>query len=269
MPPTRYDLSKMIPFEIKQFAPTRQATVEILTATQRKHVIHGLVEVDVTQPRRLIQKRASHTGEKLSFTGYIVACLAKAVETDLNVHALRDWRNRLILFHEVDVATTIEREQEGQKVVIPLIIRAANQKTVPEIHQEIRAAQAASINQADTFRLMQWYLRLPRLVRRFFFLVLGRSPHLMKKYGGTVMVTAVGMFGDGGGWGIPLIGHPLTITLGGIAQKPALIEGSLETREHLCLTISFDHDLIDGAPATRFSKCFKQLIESGYGLTTS
>jgi hypothetical protein len=28
----------------------------------------------------------------------------------------------------------------------------------------------------------------------------------------------------------------------------------------------FDHDTIDGAPAARFTKCLKDLIESGFGL---
>jgi 2-oxoacid dehydrogenases acyltransferase (catalytic domain) len=30
--------------------------------------------------------------------------------------------------------------------------------------------------------------------------------------------------------------------------------------------ISFDHDIIDGAPAARFTERLKELIESGYGL---
>jgi pyruvate/2-oxoglutarate dehydrogenase complex dihydrolipoamide acyltransferase (E2) component len=28
----------------------------------------------------------------------------------------------------------------------------------------------------------------------------------------------------------------------------------------------FDHDMVDGAPATRFAARFKELIESAYGL---
>jgi hypothetical protein len=42
---------------------------------------------------------------------------------------------------------------------------------------------------------------------------------LQKKYGGTVGVTAVGMFGRGRGWGIPTAAHTLDITLGGIGEK--------------------------------------------------
>jgi pyruvate/2-oxoglutarate dehydrogenase complex dihydrolipoamide acyltransferase (E2) component len=34
----------------------------------------------------------------------------------------------------------------------------------------------------------------------------------------------------------------------------------------LSLTISLDHNVVDGAPATRFTERLKELIESGYGL---
>jgi pyruvate/2-oxoglutarate dehydrogenase complex dihydrolipoamide acyltransferase (E2) component len=34
----------------------------------------------------------------------------------------------------------------------------------------------------------------------------------------------------------------------------------------LSLTVMFDHDVIDGAPATRFTHRLIELIERGYGL---
>lgn len=39
-----------------------------------------------------------------------------------------------------------------------------------------------------------------------------------------------------------------------------------QVRDYLSLTVSFDHNMIDGAPAARFTQRLKQLIESGYGL---
>ena len=96
--------------------------------------------------------------------------------------------------------------------------------------------------------------------------MLGRSPHLWKKYGGTVGITAVGMFGKNMGWGIPISCNTLTLTLGGISEKAGAVDGHIEIREYLCTTISFDHDIVDGAPAARFTTRLKELIESGYGL---
>jgi len=33
------------------------------------------------------------------------------------------------------------------------------------------------------------------------------------------------------------------------------------------MTISVDHDIIDGAPLARFTQRLKELIENGYGLS--
>ena len=60
--------------------------------------------------------------------------------------------------------------------------------------------------------------------------------------------------------------HSLQLTLGGIGEKPGVVEHRVEVREYLSVTISFDHDIIDGAPAARFIQRLKELIESGYGL---
>ncbi|HXZ05929.1 MAG TPA: 2-oxo acid dehydrogenase subunit E2, partial [Ktedonobacteraceae bacterium] len=96
--------------------------------------------------------------------------------------------------------------------------------------------------------------------------MLGRYPRVQKKYGGTVCLSSVGMFGKGAGWGIPITEHALDLTLGGIAEKPGIVDGQIAVREYLCITLSFDHDVIDGAPAARFTKRLQELIESGFGL---
>jgi pyruvate/2-oxoglutarate dehydrogenase complex dihydrolipoamide acyltransferase (E2) component len=94
----------------------------------------------------------------------------------------------------------------------------------------------------------------------------GRYPRVQKQYGGTVGLSAVGMFGKGGGWAIALPYHTLDVTMGGIAEKPGVVDGRIAIREYLCLTLSFDHDIIDGAPAARFVARLKEMIERGYGV---
>ncbi len=96
-----------------------------------------------------------------------------------------------------------------------------------------------------------------------------RSPQVWKKYRGTVGLTTVGMFGKGSGWGIPLASHALWITVGGIGEKPGVVDGQIDIREYLSLTLSFDHETIDGAPAARFTQRLIDLIERGYGLFDS
>jgi hypothetical protein len=139
-----------------------------------------------------------------------------------------------------------------------------------EIHQEIRAAQVQDVAKAwEGVKIPHWPWLLLLPVFRVMVWMSGRSPQLWKKYRGTVGLTAVGMFGKGAGWGIPLPSHSLWVTVGGIGEKPVLIDGQIALREYLSLTISFDHEVIDGAPAARFSQRLKELIEGGYGLPDS
>jgi len=45
-----------------------------------------------------------------------------------------------------------------------------------------------------------------------------------------------------------------------------VVDGRIEPRQILNLTVVFDHHVIDGAPAARFTRRLMELIESGYGL---
>jgi pyruvate/2-oxoglutarate dehydrogenase complex dihydrolipoamide acyltransferase (E2) component len=227
--------------------------------------IHGLLEVDVSRAHAFLRDHKAKTGESLSFTAFLIACPAQAVEEHKAVQAIRFGRKRLILFEDVDVLTYIERGATGHSLPMPYIIRAANHKTVREIHQEIRAAQVQDVAKAAVgFTLVQ---SLPTFLFSLFLRIVGRDPRQLKKYVGTVALSSVGMFGKGAGWGIPPASPPsLQVTVGGIGEKPGVVDGQIAIRDYLSLTISFDHEIIDGAPAARFTQRLKELIESGYGL---
>jgi len=237
-------------------------------SAQHTPIMHDLIEVDVTRARAFLRDQKAKTGEFLSFTAFLIACLGKALDEHKAVQAIRLGSKRLILFEEVDVYTLIERDVAGQKQPIPSIVRAANRKTLLEIHHEIRAAQVE-----DVEKDLKWLQFFPAFLFRPFFWVFSwigrRSPQLWKKVVGTVGITAVGMFGKGAGWGIPPALPTLMITVGGIGEKPGVVDGQIAIRDYLSLTISFDHDIIDGAPAARFTQWLKDLIESGYGLLDS
>jgi len=51
--------------------------------------------------------------------------------------------------------------------------------------------------------------------------------------------------------------------VGGIARKPGIYKDKIEPREYLNVTLDFDHDIVDGAPAARFAQQFSELVESG------
>lgn len=256
-------------YTIEPFPAFRQLVIDGMELAARKHQIHGLVEVDVTQARERILQIKDKTGERLSFTGFLIYCCARAVDEDKHLHGYRDWRNRLILFDDVDVSVGVERKGQGQPVVLQTVIRAANHKSVMEIHKEIRDLQSKTLGETPWGRWIRWYTLIPAFFRRLFLQLAMKRPVFVKRFNGTVLVTSVGMFGSGAGWGIPLMAHTLCVTVGGIESKPILYNGELQDREHLCLTVTFDHDIVDGAPAARFIQRFVTLVQAGAGLSTS
>lgn len=252
-------------YQIEPFPKIRRLMVDGGRLARQKHMIHGLVEIDVTEARRMIREHRQRTGEALSFTAFILACLGQVVDRNKRMQAYRTWWEKVVIYDDVDVNTMFEVEVDGRKIIRPHIIRAANRKTLREIHEEIRAFQAGHARSREA-KFIDWFVLLPGFIRRWFLGVVLKDPRLLKEMNGTVSLTSVGMFGTGGGWGIPVSNYTLQITLGGIAERPRLVDDRLENREHLCVTVSFDHDLVDGAPAARFIQRFKELIEGGYGI---
>jgi len=259
-------------YQVIDFPIERRAMPAFLELKSGKHVMYALLEVDVTVARKYIEEYEKQTGEKLSFTGYLIYCLACAVDEDKTVQAYRKGKKQLVIFDDVDVGFMIEMQKGDKRVLTGHVIRAANHKTYQEIHQEIRTVQStqvpASAESAAWLRnaiLLPW--PLSKLFMAIFRLILLYNPTIATSLAGTVGISSVGMFGKGhSGWGISTGTHVLDLTVGGTSRKLMEVEGKVEGRDILCLTVLFDHDLIDGAPAARFTHRLVELIESGYGL---
>jgi pyruvate/2-oxoglutarate dehydrogenase complex dihydrolipoamide acyltransferase (E2) component len=253
-------------YQVIPFPKIRRLMVDGGRMGRQRHIVHGLVEVDVTRAREAIQAYKVRTGESLSFSAFIMTCLGRAVEMNKHMHAYRNWRDQLFIFDEVDVNTLFEVEVEGKKIVRTHIIRAVNKKSLRELHAEIRSFQAGHESARES-KFIDRFVLLPAFIRHLIYGFLFKNPRVLKDLFGTVILSSMGMFGTGGGWALPVPNHTLQITLGGIAEKPGVVNGEICIREILSVTVSFDHDIVDGAPAARFVQRFKELVESGYGLS--
>jgi pyruvate/2-oxoglutarate dehydrogenase complex dihydrolipoamide acyltransferase (E2) component len=249
----------------------RRDTPNMIDIIWWKHWIYGLIEVDVTIPRRLIKEYEARSEEELSFTGYLAYCLARAVDEDKIVHAYLKGRKQLVVFDDVDVLIMIERQMGETRAAMGHVVRGADRKTYMEINREIRTVQARPVPPSKGVPpLMQRLMLLPGPLPRLFIslirLYMRHNPAGMAAKGGTVGITAVGMFGEHSGWGVTPNGHTLDLVVGSICRKPAVVGDRIEPREILHLTVAFDHDVVDGAPAARFVERLVDLIESGEGL---
>jgi hypothetical protein len=151
-------------------------------------------------------------------------------------------------------------------------VKSANKKTVMEINHEIRNIQRMreeDYTEAKENRSIKLLLSAPKILRNLlFWRKVRKDPIFIAERMGTVALTSIGQFAKSGGWAIPLGMHALNIAVGGISEKPGYVDDKIEKREYLSLTVTFDHDVVDGAPATRFVSRLVQLLEEGHGLPT-
>lgn len=239
------------------FPKSRRVIVDIGKVTATRPAVRGLIEADVTDALARIEQ----TG--LSVTAFVIASFAAAIAEQPAIHAVRDWRGRLVIFDDIDIAISIEVELEGRSFPLSHMIRGAQEKTVADITRELRAVQAtpSSSPSLQYVRTAQLYIALPGLLRRLALRALYRLPDWHRRILGTAGVSSIGMFGEGGGWGIGFPVHPVDLLVGGIDARPG--HDGTAVRRIMALTLSFDHDIIDGAPAARFSSRLREMLEAG------
>ncbi len=230
--------------------------------SNKKNAIHCLSEVDVSKAMHFRQKYSERNGIKPSVTAYIVRCFAEAIGEHPEMNSFIRGRN-LILLHDINISVMIEREIDGTKVPEPVVIRNANQKAVMHIHREISEARANPENRLGSLNNMGWINHIPGRLFKSFVKLADRNIAMAKRYG-KLAVTAVGMHSGPSSWFIPHGTATVMLTVGSLAKKNILSEeGKTSPATFLKVTGSFDHEIIDGAPAARFMSRFEEILAGG------
>ena len=246
--------------EVRPFPASRRVVTQALRAGRRIAPVHGLISVDVTEARRRLE--SAQTPQ--SFTAFLVASVGRAAAAHPEVHAYRNWRGQLMIHHHVDIAVLVEVHTPEGLFPLAHLVRDADLRDVNDISTEIRRVKtdpASSRSGQILARVTPIAAKIPGAVPVFYRLM-ARSVR-MRGMAGTVAVTSVGMFAGGGGFGI---GFPTVLTLsvlvGGLSERPQVIDGRVEVREILDLTVTVDHNVVDGAPAARFVVDMRRLMET-------
>ena len=251
-------------YTIEPFHRVREAVIDVMIPVRKKHNIHILFEADITDVRRHLQKQKAETGESISLTAFLIKCAADATMTNKRLSARRISARRLVVYDDMHVSCMVEAEIDGQSHPLALNVRQANRKGVVEINGELAGfTEEQKQKQIDRTRM---YSKLPRFIRSRVMHYFFNNPKWIVNDGFNVLLTSVGMFGAGGGHIIPYTDASLCIGVGGITRKPGIVGDRIEPREFLAITVTYDHNITDGAPAARFAQVLKELVERGHGL---
>jgi hypothetical protein len=243
----------------------RRVIVDVGAASSRRHAIPAWFSADVTQAWERIRARG-----RPSLTVYVAGSLARSVARHPRLHACRDLRGRLVVFDDVDVNLSVEIEADGRPFPMNHVLRATQSRSVDDLHDEVQAVKAdpARSPTAGLGAPVRAYLALPAPVRSRLLGSVRRFPDRQKELMGTVGLTSVGMYGRGGGLGLPFLVHTLDVLVGGLETRPGYgPAGDLGPRRYLSVAVQVDHDLVDGAPLARFLADFREDLEQAHGLS--
>jgi pyruvate dehydrogenase E2 component (dihydrolipoamide acetyltransferase) len=186
------------------------------------------MEVDVTNAKKLREKL------QVSYTDVLVKAVAEALTEHSIINSTLE-RDKIKIFEDVNVGVAVATEAG---LVVP-VIRNADKKSLKEVSSALR-----------------------ELVEK------ARKGKLAKEElsGGTFTITNLGMFGVD--TFTPIINPPETAILGvgRIAEKPVVVNKEITVKPVMQLSLSFDHRVVDGAPAAQFLQKVKEIIESSESL---
>ncbi len=183
-----------------------------------------IMEVDMANAMRLPEKVLA------SYTDMLVNAVAKALLEHPIMNSTLEGE-QIKVFQDINIGVAIATERG---LVVP-VIRSADKKSLKEIA-----------------------LIMKELVER------ARQGKITREEvtGGTFTITNLGMFGVE--TFTPIINPPETAILGvgRIVEKPVVIGKEIVIRPMMHLSLSFDHRVVDGAPAAQFLQKVKQILEN-------
>ncbi len=212
-------------YRIHRFPKTRIATNDVCAVGIEKHHIPALLEIDVTEARKKIKAYKREKG-RISFTAWLIKTIAITISDHDYIAAYSAGRRKLVIFKDINVSLLVEKEINGQRVPVPLVIEKAHERTIESITLQVNEARNQEINQKDivlqkrSTLAERSYFMLPGFLRRSIWRFMLRRPHMAFTRMGNVAVTSVGMIGRANGWFIPISVHPACFGIGKTVKKP-------------------------------------------------
>lgn len=214
------------------------------------------ITVDATEAMRRVNE-FRRTGVQATTTHLLVHAVARALADNRPLHQLIAGNRRIHPDH-VDVGLAVTAEKF---VGSPLVIEAADQKTIPEIVDEI-TRRVPDVQRADerlNKLLRRWGWLVPfGFVRRAILRVLFTSPSFRRKGAGTFQISTVPA-----DWALSSSFSSTGVLVGGqVRSRVVVVNGQPAVRPVMILTLSGDHGVWHGQAAARFLAAVKADLEA-------
>jgi len=242
------------------FSGIRRGINEYVRLGNRSNnVIFLKIEIRADRLREYCSRNA------VTYTPALIKIIAKTYDTYPIMNAIfaRDMflRKRIFIPDAVDISIAIEKTYKGETFVTTPVIRDVHSMSVQEIGAHIDSLSALSFDQLPHMKEIFLFYRLPDFLKQIVLRCICLSPHLFKRYFGTVGFSNLGKFGITHFYPVWLTS--LVFGVGTIEEEPVISSGEITIAPVLHITMGFNHTVLDGATAGRILRELKNRIENG------
>ncbi|MDI9505678.1 MAG: dihydrolipoamide acetyltransferase family protein [Bacillota bacterium] len=220
------DRETRVPHSSMRRIIARRMKESLDTMAQANHQL----QVDMTDTLKL-REQIRKAGTKVSINDIVLRCVAHALLEFPMLNAVFT-DNEIIQKHYVNLGVAVAT-QNG--LLVP-VIRNADQMNLPQLAAAVRrAVERAKENALSVDDIS----------------------------GGTFTVTNLGMLGMDCFTAIINATEAAILAVGAVKKQAVVMEdGSIQARDIMWLSLTYDHRIVDGAPAAEFLVRVKQLLEN-------
>lgn len=234
--------------------------------------VYGALEFDARPALAYIERLKKKTGKKITITHFVGKAVAQTLEKHPEVNCTLRF-NRLYPRKNIGVLFLVASDSRGDDLSGALV-RNTNQKSIPEIADELTARAQAIRTQKDpdykkakqSMGLLPGFLA-PTAMRLLDFVMHTLnlwSPvfGIPKDSFGSAMITSVGSLGLDAAYAplVPFTKVPILFTVGQIKDAPLVLQGQLTVAPVLKIFVTFDHRLIDGMHASHMTRTISAIF---------
>lgn len=228
---------------VKNILPLKGIRRAVAENMQRSLAISAqltyMSEINMTEMiklRNLYLEQEKVIGTRITFTDLLVLSITKALKTHPYINS-SIMGNEIVLWEDINIGIAVALTERVEGGLIVPVIRNTDKKTLLEINAELKTA----VEKARAGKLM------PDDVS-----------------GGTFTLTNLGAFEGMYAFGTPIINQPESAILltARTTDRAVVRDGQIVIRPIMTVSFTFDHRVIDGAPAEAFMNSLVRIIEN-------
>ncbi len=264
-------MSSLLHFRQVRLTPIQQIMVYTLDDLPQGHGFAVVTTCDISRFEAFEKMCRQERRRPPSFYAYVARCLGATLAERTELIASR-YGNKFLVPSFVQAKIVLEMSTyDGSKAPLVFMFKDLGRRTLPDINREItttfREARRNPIAPPQVRRLFVpewaplWWQRAVEKIRRS----RPRERYARAQDLACVQLSSTSQWTGGHpGWGVQMFTLcAMSITLGGVSKRAVVVDDEVVPRLCVDIAITFDHDIVDGGPATRYVRILSDEIESG------